>query len=108
MGIFDRWFGGGGESVAHDDLEPGMVFKVRGGGFSKVVKVERDGVHVVDASASKPIEVDGMTFEMGGMHMPISRGSWEASRPKLVRTEPVEEHELEGYEEWRSAGGGWF
>jgi len=108
VGLFGKLFGGGGTAMPFEDIEPGMVFKVRGGGLSKVVKVEPEGVHVVDAGESKPIEAGGMSFSMGGMHMPMSRRTWESGRPVLERTEPVEEHELEGYEIWRSDGGGWF
>lgn len=107
MGFLGRLFGGGGPALAHEDIEAGMVFDTKGGSC-KVIKVEAEGVHIIDVGSREPVAVDGMEISMGGMHMPLSRGAWAASKPKLVRTEPVEPHELEGYEHWREAGGGWF
>lgn len=108
MGLFGRLFGPNGESISYEDIEPGMVFKVRGADHVKVVKVESAGVHVVDVGSSEPIDLGGMQVSMGGMHMPWSRETWESNRPRHVRTDPVEPRELEGYEVWRADGGGWF
>lgn len=108
MGMFERLFGAGGTVVPFGDIEAGMVFKVKGGDLCKVVHTEERGVHVVTVDSTESIDVGGMSMSMGGMHMPMSRASWEASRPRMVRTDPVEPHELEGYEVWRADGGGWF
>lgn len=94
--------------MPYEDIEAGMVFKVKGGDHCKVVKVEPRGVHVVDVGSTETVAVDGMAISLGGMHMPLSREAWESSRPRHVRTESVEAHELEGYEVWRADGGGWF
>lgn len=108
MGLLGRLFGPKGERVEYGKLEPGMVFRVRGGDHVKIVKVEDAGVHVVDVGTTDSIEMDGVTIAMGGMHMPWSRPTWESSRARLVRTDQVQPAELEGYEMWHSDGGGWF
>jgi hypothetical protein len=88
----------------------------------KILKVDPDGVHLRLYSnhfASRPPDVDTTTLYMAGMnrapgellgmgHAPISRASFATWGAEIIKVVPVEPSELEGYEMWKDAEGGYF
>ena len=109
----EQWWEGGVYSV-----------EAERGGFSivKVLKLDPAGVHIRLYSnhfARRPSEIDVSTLYMAGVtrkpneelgmgHLPLSRASFAGWKPKLIKIVSVESTELEGYEMWRQAKGGYF
>ena len=98
--------------------------KAERGGFAivKILKVDPAGVHIRLYSnhfAQRPSEIDASALYMAGVarkpnedlgmgHLPLSLASFSGWRPKLIKVVSVENAELEGYEMWRQAKGGYF
>jgi hypothetical protein len=83
-------------------------------GVVKVLKVEPGAVHVrvyggeyaARPTSVNPGELKVGTIDEGGMgHLPLSPRVFAAWKPVLITKSPVEPAELDGYEEWRKAGG---
>jgi len=91
----------------------------------KILKLDDHGVHVrvysnrfdqpppsVDPAslfmAGMPKEGEARTDPMGMGHLPMSRGSFDAWGAVFIQQSAVAEDELEGYEMWSEAGGGYF
>ena len=109
-----------------EQLWEGGVYSVEAerGGFSvvKVLKLDSGGVHIRLYSNhfdQRPSDIDvsglymaGVTRkpeeELGMGHLPLSHESFAGWRPKLINIVPVQSTELEGYEMWREAKGGYF
>lgn len=100
-------------SVATDDGRFGVM---------KLVAVDLLGVHArlyVQRFAERPTSRDlgeltlapfaparEEPFSIG--HMPLSHQTFRGWRPELISRGSVEPEELEGYEMWREANGGYF
>jgi hypothetical protein len=109
----EQWWEGGVYSV-----------EAEGGGFSivKILKLHPAGVHIRLYSnhfSQRPTEIDVPALYMAGLtrkpgeqlgmgHLPLSHTSFSAWRPKLIKIVSVESTELEGYEVWRQAKGGYL
>jgi hypothetical protein len=88
----------------------------------KILKLDESGVHIrlySNQFPDRPSDVDTDTLYMAGMdrsegqslgmgHAPISRTSFSSWDAKYIKTVPVTQDELEGYEMWLEAGGGYF
>jgi len=88
----------------------------------KILKIDDDGVHVrlySNQFSERPTDVDPDTLYMAGMdrredeslgmgHAPVSRASFATWGAEYIKTVSVTEEELEGYEMWLEAGGGYF
>ena len=83
-------------------------------GVVKVLKVEPGAVHVriyggeyaARPASVNPGELKVGSIQEGGMgHLPLSPRVFAAWKPVLITTSRVEPTELEGYDEWRKAGG---
>jgi hypothetical protein len=107
------WVEGGLYSTQNDDGNISIV---------KILKLDDQGVHVRVYSNrfdSHPSKIDESALYMAGMnrspneqlglgHLPLSRDSFAAWRPRYLKTVPVDKAELEGYEMWKEGGGGYF
>jgi hypothetical protein len=94
------------------------------GSFSvlKILKTDDGGVHVRIYSNrfdEHPGDVDAGTLYMAGLnkkpdeamgmgHLPVSYATFEAWRPEYIKTVAVGDDELEGYDMWFDAKGGYF
>jgi hypothetical protein len=83
-------------------------------GVVKVLKVEPGAVHVriyggeyaARPTSVNPGQLKVGTIDEGGMgHLPLSPRVFAAWRPVLITMSRVEPAELDGYEEWKKAGG---
>jgi hypothetical protein len=113
-------------ACAQSNLKEGGLYSVEGekGGFSivKILKLDDAGVHIRAYSnrfPQRPPEVDVSKLYMAGIdrkadeelgmgHLPLSRQSFSGWKPILIKVVPVEPAELEGYEMWKEAKGGYF
>ena len=113
-------------ACAQSNWKEGGLYSVEGdnGGFSmvKILKLDSAGVHIRAYSnrfSKRPTDIDVSTLYMAGInrkpdeelgmgHLPLSRESFSGWRPELIRVVPVEPTELEGYEIWKEAKGGYF
>ena len=88
----------------------------------KILKVEEDGVHVrmySNVYESVPKNIDESTLYLAGMdkrpnerlgvgHVPVSARSFRTWKIVFIQQSTVTPEELEGYQEWKQAGGGYF
>ena len=104
--------------------EAGSLYTVDDGeGWFRVAKVlvaDDEAVHIrlyKNRFKERPTTVDPKDLELGtvhdkdgfGMgHLPLTRRAYSAWLPVLLQRGTVEPDELEGYEEWKSSGGGLF
>lgn len=113
-------------ACAQSSLKEGGLYSVEGekGGFSivKLLKLDTVGVHIRAYSnrfPQRPTDVDVSKLYMAGIdrkpgeelgmgHLPLSRESFSGWKPQLIKVVPVEPAELEGYEMWKDAKGGYF
>jgi len=113
-------------ACAQSNWEEGGLYSVEGekGGFSivKILKLDAGGVHIRAYSnrfPQRPTEVDASKLYMAGIdrkpdeelgmgHLPLSRESFSGWNPMLIKVVPVVPAELEGYEMWKEAKGGYF
>lgn len=84
----------------------------------KVLKVEKDIVHVriyKNRFEKVPGRVDPITLDLGTIHdkdgfgighTPTSRRAFASWNPQFLQHGLVEPDELDGYNEWKEAGGG--
>lgn len=104
----------------------GGLYSVEGekGGFSivKILKVDDVGVHIRMYSnryPQRPTDVDVSGLYMAGMnrgpdeelgmeHLPLGRESFAGWKPQLIKVVTVEPAELDGYQIWKDANGGYF
>jgi hypothetical protein len=107
------WIEGGLYSTRNDDGTFGII---------KILKLDDQGVHVRVYSNrfdSHPATLDESTLYMTGMdggpgeglgmgHLPLSKSSFSAWRPRFIKAVDVSNDELEGYEMWLEAKGGYF
>ena len=101
------------------DFKPGEVYSAiwaDDGTFHvvKVLEVDDVGVHIriyKERFALRPSRDElgelslGSVFEgedFGVGHLPLSHEAFELWEPELIKTEPVDPEELEGYEMWAS------
>lgn len=91
-------------------------------GILKILKRDAHGVHVrcySNVFAAPPAAVDEAALYMAGIdrradeplgmgHLPVSHASFERWDAVFVQVSAVEAGELEGYEAWRDAEGGYF
>ena len=104
------------------DIKAGWLYSVKSGdsqfGIVKVLVLEPEAVHVrlyKQRYSSRPHEIDESILFLGTMfdpdgsgigHLPLSHQAFAASEPEPIKASPVQPSELEGYEEWKKAGGG--
>jgi hypothetical protein len=108
-------------SPATDPVEGGIYSAVSDPqkgtyGIVKVLKVEIAAVHVrlyAGEHKTRPTQVNpgelkiGTMAEGGGMgHLPLSHRVFAAWKPVRITTAAVDRSELDGYDEWKKAGGG--
>jgi len=88
----------------------------------KILKLDDNGVHVrlySNQFPERPSDVDTDALYMAGMdrqedenlgmgHAPISRASFSTWGAEYIKTVAVTEEDLEGYQIWLDAGGGYF
>lgn len=88
----------------------------------KILKLDAHGVHVRVYSnlyPAPPTHIDESTLYMAGMerpddvpmgmgHLPISTASFSGWEARFVQPSTVSAEELDGYEVWRDAEGGYF
>lgn len=88
----------------------------------KLLKHDAHGVHVrcySNVHATRPASVDESTLYMAGVdkrddeplgmgHLPISHASFTGWGAIFIQASTVSSEELEGYEMWREAEGGYF
>lgn len=132
-----KLFGAGGKAglkveSASDWVEGGLYATPwRDGGYTvlKILKLDEHGVHlrrysnVYDACPSSLDEsslhlhgieglIQGVEMRedapLGVGHMPVSRGTFANSEAIFIQDSTVSSEELEGYEMWREAEGGYF
>jgi hypothetical protein len=113
-------------AVGQERLIEGGLYSTRNenGSYSvlKVLRLDPQGVHVRMYSnqfAQHPSKLDESTLYMVGMdrkpneslgmgHAPISRASFASWGARFIKFAPVRQEELEGYEMWKEANGGYF
>ena len=100
---------GGLYSIAGDSTGYGVV---------KVIALDSGVVHVrlyANTFSERPTTLDpaslhlGKIGEPGGIgigHLPLTTDHFAAWEPKLISRVPVTDDELDGYREWKAAGGG--
>jgi hypothetical protein len=108
------WKEGGLYSVATEKGDFSVV---------KLLKLESNGVHISVYSnrfPQRPSDVDVSKLYMAGIHsnkpddelgmqdLPLLRQSFSGWEPQLIKVVPVEPAELEAYEMWKAAHGGYF
>ena len=77
----------------------------------KILKLDPEGVHLrlyAQALAERPTDVQIETLDLGIGHLPIARSSFATWDLQYLKTVPVQAEELEGYQLWQEAGGGYF
>lgn len=88
----------------------------------KILKQDAQGVHVrcySNVYAARPADVDESVLYMAGVdkredeplgmgHLPVSHASFAGWGATFVQHSTVSSEELEGYEMWREAEGGYF
>lgn len=100
------------------------VTEQESGGFVplKILKLDAHGVHVrvySNVYPEPPASIDEATLYMAGMdrpdnvpmgmgHLPISTASFSGWEARFVQPSSVTAEELEGYDMWRDAEGGYF
>ena len=106
-------------------VEGGLYYtRSENGGYSvlKILKRDDHGVHVRLYSNhfdEPPTKIDERTLYLAGVdhkpgetlgmgHAPISKKSFESWKATFVQQSAVKEEELEGYNEWKKASGGYF
>ena len=86
-------------------------------GVAKVLILEPGIVHVrtyAQRYSSRPASVDEASLTMGTIHdkefgvghLPLQPAGFSAWQPVLIKVVQVRADELDGYEEWKRAGGG--
>jgi hypothetical protein len=87
---------------------------------AKVLAVEDQGVHVrvyKNRFSTRPTQVDITSLSIGtihdkdgfGMgHLPLTHNAFSAWAPRFLKDHSVTEDELDGYREFKSAGGQFF
>jgi hypothetical protein len=113
-------------SIGHVRLVEGGLYSTRGakGSYTvvKILKLDPLGVHVRMYSnqfSEHPSKLDETTLYMAGMdrkpneslgmgHAPISQKSFATWGAKFIKHVPVLSEELEGYQMWKEANGGYF
>jgi hypothetical protein len=113
-------------ACAQSGWKEGGLYSVEGekGGFSvvKILKVDGTGVHIRAYSnrfSQRPSEIDASKLYMAGIdrkpdeelgmgHLPLRKESFLGWKPVLIKVVPVELAELEGYNMWKDANGGYF
>ena len=87
-------------------------------GVLKVLRVDPNAVHVrvyQGHSETRPVQVDPAALKLASIHddqeapgighLPITPGTFAEWSPRLLRLTAVAPEELDGYEEWKKAGG---
>ncbi len=88
----------------------------------KILQLDPEGVHLRlygQALAERPTDVQiealelccpdqGPETDLGIGHLPIARSSFATWDLQYLKTVPVQAEELEGYQLWQEAGGGYF
>lgn len=121
MGLFSFLLG-----CLRPQLVEGGIYYTPGenGGFSvlKILKLDDGGVHVRLYSnhfAAPPTKIDESTLYMAGMdrkpdeqmgmgHAPISKKGFAQWKAVFIQQSSVKKEEMEGYEMWLEAKGGYF
>jgi len=132
-----RLFGAGGKAnpkaeSASDWVEGGLYTTPWGNGryaVLKILKLDEHGVHMRRYSNvydTRPSSLDESSLRVHGIealiqgvevredaplgvgHMPVSKGTFASSGAIFIQTSTVSSEELEGYEMWREAEGGYF
>jgi len=88
----------------------------------KVLKVDQGGVHVRGYSnyfSTLPARIDEKKLYLAGTdykppetlglgHLPLSRETFAGWKPVFIQQSTVTQEELDGYQEWKKEGGGYF
>ncbi len=111
FGMRQSWIEGGLYATRREDGSYAVL---------KILKTDARGVHVrtySNAYAQRPGRIDEAALYMAGMddgehlgmgHLPVSYASFSGWDAVLVQRSSVAGDELEGYEMWREAQGGYF
>jgi hypothetical protein len=108
-----QWIEGGMYSTPQDDGTYTVI---------KILKLDDQGVHIrmySNVFESLPASIDESTLYMAGVdrgpdealgmgHAPISRQSFATWGAEFIQQSSVSPEELEGYDMWLEAGGGYF
>jgi hypothetical protein len=117
-----------GEASAHDGAASGeggiYVTQQEDGPYQalKILKIDGHGVHLrlySNLFADLPTHIDESKLYLAGIgrkenepmgmgHVPVSTDSFAAWNAQFVQQSTVSASELEGYELWREADGGYF
>lgn len=122
MGIFWSLFAGSSKPKLSEGAIYSMPAEKGGYAIIKILKLDDHGVHVrlysnnfserprrVDESSLYLAGIDRKLGETLGMgHAPISRKSFETWKAEFVQESNVSDEELEGYNMWKEAEGGYF
>ena len=113
-------------AVGQERLVEGGLYSTmnKNGSYSvlKILRLDQQGVHVRMYSnqfAEHPSKLDESTLYIAGInrkpneslgmgHAPISRRSFASWGVRFIKIVPVKQDELEGYEMWKKASGGYF
>ena len=92
------------------------------GGYriAKILALDDKGTHIrfyKNSFATRPDQINPATLEIGtihdtdgfGMgHLPLLKDNFQSWNPIFIKQTTIEKEELEGYEMWKEAGGGYF
>jgi hypothetical protein len=103
-------------------LEVGGLYSIETGkggyGVAKVLALDSAVVHVrayKESFQKRPAQVEEHSLTLGSLrdpdgfgmgHLPLSRKTFAAWKPQLIKVSPVTAEELKAYEEWKKSGGG--
>lgn len=121
MGLISFLFG-----CSRNTLVEGGLYSMPGeqGGYAvlKILKLDDGGVHVrlySNQFAEPPAKIEESTLYLAGMkrkpgeslgmgHAPLSKKNFAGWNAKFVQQSVVQENELQGYQMWLEAKGGYF
>ena len=98
------------------------MLALEGHGRGSVLAIDDGGVHVrmySNRHDARPAVVDESKLHLAGFdrspgedigvgHLPMSHKTFKAHKPVFIQQSRVAPEELEGYEMWREAEGGYF
>ena len=105
-------------------VRPGEIYSIayddNSYAIAKVLATDGGGVHVRIYSnryPEAPRSIDVSTLRLGSIHdtgapglghAPLTRRTFAGYHPVLLQFQNIEPDELQGYEYWKEAGGGYF
>jgi hypothetical protein len=109
--------------AAQVGLVEGGIYSIESGkgdiGIAKVLVLDGDTIHIrvyKNHFSSRPKTIDPIQLTLGTIHdkdgafgighLPIRTAEFISWKPELIMKSEVDEKELDGYKEWKDAGGG--